>query len=70
MFALRSSTGQIIALLDRRAGRDGIISTNYANSDPPGRVGCVHMAADLTGGRIGAKGSHLTARLPDLRHLL
>jgi hypothetical protein len=30
------------------AGRDGIICTNYANSDPPGRVGCVHITKDLT----------------------
>jgi hypothetical protein len=47
MFALRLSAGQIIGLLDRRAlsyaGRDGIIYTNYANSDPPGREGYAHI---------------------------
>jgi hypothetical protein len=76
MFALRLSVGQIIGLLDRRAlstldwtGRDGIIYTNYANSDPPGRMGCVHITRYLTSGRFPPQVLRRAAWMPDRMHL-
>jgi hypothetical protein len=45
-------------------GRGCIICTNYANSDPPCRVGCVHIRTDLTSGRFQTQVSHLVASLP------